>query len=120
MISASQVRESTECNLMLLSLTTRFFSAVPSWRVCPIRSSTGGNVKESEVSRNQSRPGGWLWLVPPSLCSSKDLKRHATTGVRKLVISCHTIMCDDRILQTDVVNRETMYSHFAYYATKTT
>lgn len=67
MISASQVRESTECNLMLLSLTRRFFSAVPSWRVCPIRSSTGGNVKESEVSRNQSRPGGWL-------CSSKDLR----------------------------------------------
>lgn len=26
------------------------------------------------------------------------------------MISCHTIMCDDRILQTDVVNRETMYS----------
>lgn len=29
------------------------------------------------------------------------------------------MICDDRILQTDVVNRETMYSHFAYYTTKT-
>ena len=45
-----------------------------------------------------------------SLCSSKDLckRGRATTGGQKLVISCHMVVYDDRILSTAIVNSETM------------